>query len=430
MDLKSPIQLDERGQVTGNLSEPVIRTMKRDMAILQKQKQLAQASSETRIQSKRPEMEVRKDAPPEGLPVVEPSTQPAQPLDMTLDRTEERIKKEVEIKQRIEETRTRLEEEREKARIAQRQADEKRIQETKEKKIVEGVEKKEAEEKKPEGIKDTDQEVDWKFILGGLVVILVIGAIGGFFYWKYYIEEPPLVVVHKECQEFQCVEIEGEGENKCSVSDDCLPPEPTVPTSLILVKSVETIEIDKGQENLLSNKLKITLEKSQEKNTFKQILTQLVDGPQKEYFSFNKLILSLELKLLSDIVQSIAESDINGENYTLFSYSQEEGNRSGLVMKLKEGVNLADKLRNWEKDIKDDLKSFFLTAELPDSATQDFQDNVYQEKNIRYINFPSPDLSIDYALVSDKLIITTSKDSMFAAIDALLVAETATSTDQ
>jgi len=456
VNLKSPIQLDEKGQVAGSSSKPVIRTMKGDMAILQKQGAfgLTRVASEKKqsisgIRSKGSETETRGTTPPpEGLPVVRPD-QPAQmgqSLDMASDKAEERIKKEMEIKQRIEETRKKLEEEREKARIAQRQAEEKRLRETegegmekariekerieKEKEKAEKgrAKKAKAEKKELKRMKDTGQGVDWKFVLTGLVVILIIGGIGGFFYWKYYIEGPPLAAVHKECQEYQCIEVEGEGEDKCSVSNDCLPPEPTVPTSLISAKSVEIIEINKGQENLFPDKLKTVLGKSQEKDTFKQILAQLVDGPKKEYFSFDKLISALELKLLSDIVQSIAESDINGGNYTLFSYSQEEGNRLGLAMGLKGDANLTDKLRDWEKDIKDDLKSIFLAVELPESATQDFQDNVHQEKDIRFINFPNPDLSIDYAVVSDKLIITTSRDSMFAAIDALLVVEAARAT--
>jgi len=48
-----------------------------------------------------------------------------------------------------------------------------------------------------------------------------------------------------------------------------------------------------------------------------------------------------------------------------------------------------------------------------------FLDNYHKGVHIRYINFPQPDLSIDWAIKDDILLITTSRESMWRSIDVL-----------
>jgi len=80
---------------------------------------------------------------------------------------------------------------------------------------------------------------------------------------------------------------------------------------------------------------------------------------------------------------------------------------------------LAQELNNWEKTIVVDMKSFFFKNEELKLATEDFQDNIYNETAIRYLNLPDSNLTIDYAIINNNLLITTSKESMYALIDAL-----------
>ncbi len=455
MDVKNPISLDKDGRVANaSIPKPVIRTMKKDIALLKKRGPVKEEplpekkAVVPKIEPVKPKPEIKESSPPSDLPIVglpkkpvppqppvkptpvEPipekpappvAPKPAQPLDVIkeIDR-EERIKKEMEIKQRIEETRKKFEQERIKAKAAQRQAEERKIKRVEKK--IEPVRPKEP--KKPE---PADEKLDWKFVLAGLAVILIIGA-GGFFYWKYYLKEPPVPLTHLECQNYQCVEIEGEGEGTCLITQDCLPPEPILPTALLSVFETKDIKINKGEEATFFNELKVFQEGEQTKGTFRRILAKLVDDPKEEYFGLDKLISSLNLKIPLNISQSIVKGDINGENYTLFSYSQEQGNRLGLVIKLKKGLDISGELRSWEQTIKDDLKPLLLVVTLPEMDTTDFQDNVYQEVNIRYLNFPTSDLSIDYAVIDDNFIIATSKENMLKTIDNLLSYQISTST--
>jgi len=122
------------------------------------------------------------------------------------------------------------------------------------------------------------------------------------------------------------------------------------------------------------------------------------------------------------VIQSVVVDDLGGSNYTFFSYNQTEGKRLGLVIKIAEGIDLSADLKEWEVSIPERVNEFsvYLGDEILLATTEEFQDNIYNNIPIRYFNLPDPDLSVDYAIIGDKLIITTSKDSMYAVIDALL----------
>lgn len=263
-----------------------------------------------------------------------------------------------------------------------------------------------------------------KLSLIGLIVIFIIGGIGGFFYWWNYVRiVAPLITYHYECQDFQCISIEGQGENQCQVNEDCQPVEPiepTVPTPLISIYKTSVIELSVGQENLLFDELKKAIDEEQTVNTSRRILIKIVSPTEKKYMDLATLIPVLKASLPLGIVQAITDKGTKADNYTLFFYSQSEGNRLGIIMSLKEGADLTQELKNWETSIESDLEPFFLSLNKQPAATVEFQDNVYQEKAIRYLNLADPSLSIDYAVINDKLIITFSKESMFAIIDNIV----------
>lgn len=128
----------------------------------------------------------------------------------------------------------------------------------------------------------------------------------------------------------------------------------------------------------------------------------------------------IEIIELLEINIPVDVSNVLGEKYIFFLYAQEERNRAGFVNKIIDHEVLKAGLRDWENTMKEDLKPVFLGQELGEPAAKEFQDNVYQDINIRYLNFSDPLLTIDYALISDYLIITTSRESMYRVIDRVL----------
>ena len=93
----------------------------------------------------------------------------------------------------------------------------------------------------------------------------------------------------------------------------------------------------------------------------------------------------------------------------------------GIAFKIKEGktgvVRVA--MAEWEKVLPDDFLKVHTLWQRGEKASSDFLNNTYAGIPIRYTNFPVPDLSIDWAIKNDILLITTSRESMWRTIDVL-----------
>src|SRR3989338_145064 len=251
----------------------------------------------------------------------------------------------------------------------------------------------------------------------GLIIVLFVGA-GGFLYWWNYIRFlPPLAsLTHFECQNSQCIEVEGEGENQCLANADCLPEEPEEPNSLIPVSETKTIEISISQpenqtpESLLLEKIKTAVLQEQGPGLLKRILVKIING-EKKYASLGELISGLGINIPQNILTDL-------KDYTLFFYTQNEGPRLGLI--IETAGDIKENLTLWETAMTADLEPLFLEAVKEEPENRTFQDNVYQNIAIRYLNLPDPSLTIDYASIGNKLIITTSKETIYQALEVLL----------
>ena len=98
------------------------------------------------------------------------------------------------------------------------------------------------------------------------------------------------------------------------------------------------------------------------------------------------------------------------------------GPRLGLAVKTTDSIRLAAALRIWEKTMVTDLKGLVL-SKIGNAATPGFQTGNYQGQIIRYKNLPLNTVTVEYVLAGDVLIITTSKNSILKALDALTVTE-------
>ncbi|MAF20380.1 MAG: hypothetical protein CMI55_01720 [Parcubacteria group bacterium] len=277
-------------------------------------------------------------------------------------------------------------------------------------------------DKKPlaKPVKDRPKTSFPKLTLISLIFILIIGAVGGFFYWWNYLRVVPAPASHSRCENNQCVVIEGQGQDQCLTDQDCQPVEPTLPVSIIPVSKTETITFNLQEKDKLPGQLKTIVNQEQATSTLNRVLIKMDNGQQREYLSLANLSAILKLNFPEKVLSMIAVDEVQADNYTLFSSSQAQGNHLGLVLELQQGVDLIEDLKIWEDTIKYDLEPLFLEEQIPASLTEEFQDNAYRNIAIRYMNFPGPDLSIDYALAANKLVITTSRESMYAAIDVLL----------
>jgi len=107
--------------------------------------------------------------------------------------------------------------------------------------------------------------------------------------------------------------------------------------------------------------------------------------------------------------------------------------RLGLVISLRDRGNSSSTneqilrgLKDLESLLPGELSSLLLeTANLP--INPNFSQTTYKNTLIRYLNLPVAELSFDYAIANKKLVIATSKISMFAILDALKGQETSQS---
>ena len=257
-------------------------------------------------------------------------------------------------------------------------------------------------------------------LIAGLIIISLIIGIGIFFYWWNYIRIIPVSPTHFECKNEQCIEMEGEGVNQCKLDEGCKIIKPVIPELLILSDKTETIELPIKEYRSFIDRLESIYRTKQEENTLNSILIKSIKSTKEEYANFDFFVLISGINIPENIKSAIADSEINGDNYNLFLHNNGKDNRMGLIISMGQDPDLVQNLSAWEETLVADIKPFIFKDEVLESTTEGFQDNTYNGVAMRYINFPTSDLSVDYAIIGDKLIITTSKDSMYAIIDALI----------
>jgi len=227
-------------------------------------------------------------------------------------------------------------------------------------------------------------------ILAIIILIALIVFIGGFIYWKINqtkstTPQPPTQQTNNEFQ-------------------------PS--TSLIPVNETKIIKLENNIS--LLNSL-INEPTSLTPKTIQRIvpIKTTADGKNLEALSLSDLIKELNISVYPYVLSEFKN------NYTLFLYAQNAEKRLGIIIEIKNTTNLNEQLKFWEKTMFEDLKNIFLNKNPQSPLTKNFLDNKYKDTAIRFINFPSPDLTIDYAIINNLFLLSTSKELMYETIDRL-----------
>ncbi len=131
------------------------------------------------------------------------------------------------------------------------------------------------------------------------------------------------------------------------------------------------------------------------------------------------------------------KDDLNMDKYSIFYYSQAQAasspfnaglnqGRLGLIVALNnsQSTTSASKLERTLEQLEPFMASsfggLFLGQKIEAPIPPAFQENIYRGVKVRYMNLPSSELTIDYAVLNGNLLFATSKESMFGAIDRLL----------
>lgn len=135
----------------------------------------------------------------------------------------------------------------------------------------------------------------------------------------------------------------------------------------------------------------------------------------------------LDLTNFSLFVYSQNSSSTNSFSPFSTASSTNEG-RLGLIISLKKQTNststqsIESQLINSLKDLETLLPREFASFLLKNSVIPQisaFSQTSYKDTDVRYLNLPTSSLSVDYAILDNKLIFATSKESMFAIIEQI-----------
>lgn len=243
-------------------------------------------------------------------------------------------------------------------------------------------------------------------IFGSLAVVIVAGILGYlYFFWPKPPEPPPPE------------------------------PEPPLPSPMFSMEHQEIIQLTKTELDTLPSKIQSLAQQNQTAGHFTYLIVKQING-QTKYPDFSSLLsaLAIDLSLLAkcDQASPCPETDlfanIDANQYSLFIYHQKElpehplspkQARLGLVVKLKDLAKTKTAFLEQEFQLPQIFEPMLLGKE-PTTIIKEFQDNLYLNVPIRYINFPDKYLSIDYVFLSDWLIIATSKESAYATLEKIV----------
>jgi len=136
---------------------------------------------------------------------------------------------------------------------------------------------------------------------------------------------------------------------------------------------------------------------------------------ETDFLSLTEVLQGLEIPISPYVLSELKD------NYNLLLFNQETGKRIGIIAETNNSENLKAQMRNWETTMLDDFKNLY-PAQLPgQAASKDFLDDNYKNVIIRYKNLPYSTLTLNYTILGNFLVIGTSKELIYSAVDRILV---------
>ena len=199
-------------------------------------------------------------------------------------------------------------------------------------------------------------------------------------------------------------------------------PEPgiTIPPSLFQTDiENRTIKISKSEE-LPANLQQVIQETLPETNQFQRVIVE--NTTDKKILGLKDFLTSLLIRMPNDLYQKL------NDDFTLFIFSQREGNRMGFVAEIKDYEGLTNLLRDQEATLETDLQPLFALMGKKDVALVSYFRNAanvggYSGPDFRYKTLTGQDLGICYLVSGDYFVLTSSWQSMEKIVEKLKLAK-------
>jgi hypothetical protein len=226
-----------------------------------------------------------------------------------------------------------------------------------------------------------------------LVVVLVVAAAGAGFYYYWF---------------------------NMRGTSSATSPTPAAPTTSPTTSSTPAENQNKNLRNIVAD---TTLGQGEIKNSIQKFATDFSASASESDL--------VEVKIVEKDGQPIGKKDFFvgtgvavpdpvlmklSEDYSLFVRKENGSAKLGFVFKSVTSSGLSDEMRNWEPTLPADLKPLYIG--LAPTGTGSFNSSRYKNADIRYFNFSSPaNTSLDYSVISNFLVIGSSKDTTRAILD-------------
>lgn len=144
-----------------------------------------------------------------------------------------------------------------------------------------------------------------------------------------------------------------------------------------------------------------------------------IDPTSGQRYTLSEFLGGLLISPPAGLVSAIHENSL----YLTAIYKSDGKDGYGFIARIKEPAVALAALGNWEQTITQDIKDLF-GLDPTKAVSTTFLDNTYQGVAIRYRNFPDPNLTIDYAVVTARngenyLVIVNSREHIYSIIDKI-----------
>lgn len=153
--------------------------------------------------------------------------------------------------------------------------------------------------------------------------------------------------------------------------------------------------------------------------TLRALAIKLENAQETRYLSLSDIAAALDITFPENVLASV-----NSNSFTLFLFNNPEdgSTRAGLAFQVTDANALAQAMAQWEAAMPSDLDPLLLSlgkTEEPDDLR--FKTTVRKGLTNHYLNFPGPATSVDYTVDPSRkiMLLATSRDTMYAAIDSL-----------
>lgn len=199
--------------------------------------------------------------------------------------------------------------------------------------------------------------------------------------------------------------------------------EPSLPVAVIEpeIKTTEpkenTLVLDLGKLTSaeIKTEIKNQIEKLSKESFNKPVEFKLRDS-QNNLINFSSFAKKSGLIFTQNLLAYL------GESFSLFAFNDGPNLGTGLIVESKNDALLTQEIRKEEAVLPKELDVLFLIAAPKEIKKVSFSNFTYKDMPLRYFNLISQEkLSIDYAVAKNKFIMGTTRNTLIALYDWLLL---------